>query len=67
MIYMHPMSGLFFKIVMNEDTGKFYAKGNEFMKDLEFNPDVKEKYNQWWYETFESKFLGESDDPTRKS
>jgi hypothetical protein len=55
MVMMH-VYGHIFKIEVNHDGSFYYIYKNEAHPMW---PEVRVMYDKWWYETFESKFLGE--------
>ena len=61
MVYMGAMGGIY-RIGMDEDLGRFYVISPDGEKGKFLNEEIKRFYDVWWYETFESKFLGESTD-----
>lgn len=56
MVYLSAI-GLWSNIHRDQDSGALYVvqSGQRIM----FAPRVQEEHDKWWYETFESKFLGE--------
>jgi hypothetical protein len=62
MIYVGA-NGVIARISLNEDTGKFHMVDERTgERGTSFNEEIKRFYDAWWYETFESKFMGNSTD-----
>ena len=67
MVRMDAVGG-FQRIAIDQETGDFYiVLSNE--KKKAFNSNIKQQYDKWLYETFESKFMGNvsDEDTTTKS
>jgi hypothetical protein len=54
------------KISIDQETGALMASYIEGNKGRPFAPNIKAEYDKWWYETFESKFLGENEDTDKQ-
>lgn len=61
MVFMNRDNELF-AIKLEEDTGKLRSFGKDGVPNRYFPDYMKQYYDKWWYETFESHFLGEESD-----
>jgi len=59
MIFMHVYGGVHV-IQIDQENGSLYYMDLDLKQGL--NSHIKEVYDKWWYETFEAKFLGDSDE-----
>lgn len=57
MVFMHVYGGLYKVEVDQQDNSLFYE--SHMGIKTRFAPSVRQLYDEWWYETFESKFLGD--------
>lgn len=61
MIFMHVYN-MIYKLEIKQDTGKLcayrYISTDGERSYVYLPPLVQESYDKWWYETFESKFIG---------
>jgi hypothetical protein len=60
MIFMHVYGGVY-KIVTDQNDGSLYYE-IAIAKRRDLPDGTKEAYDKWWYETFESKFLGDDNE-----
>ena len=62
MVFMHVYGGIY-KIHVNQEDSSFYiVEGfSSGSRSVPLYPGVKEAYDKWFYEMFESKLLGEDD------
>ena len=63
MLYMNALDSRIIRMQLNEDTGKFHVVKSDGTRGKQFIDDVKTRYDQWLFDTFESKFFGSQDDP----
>lgn len=63
MVFMH-VYGSVYKIKINQEDGSLYYDDRHGAKTNVGNlpSGTKEAYDKWWYETFESKFLGDENE-----
>jgi hypothetical protein len=62
MIFMHVYGGVY-QIKTDQENGSlYYTSGFKEESREELPSGTKEAYDKWWYETFESKFLGDDDE-----
>ena len=62
LIYMSGATGVIVKMGLNEDTGLFHVMTTDGKYGRPFNPDIKAKYEEWVYETFEKHLTGVADE-----
>jgi len=61
MVFMHVYGG-FYQIKTDQENASLYYTNEQNDKRQELPKGMKEQYDTWWYNTFESKFLGDSND-----